>query len=190
MHFINSQWIIWVYPSVTFVGVAITTWAFLKTRRKGYLVICVCYALVLAEFASAKITMRSLSTDFPPDIKEKIEQRGKEHFEILKKYQEVDNYTCDMRSGSYEPPPDIKEKMLMRSEEMDKIDDKYREIDAYMKERARRPIHTGIAIASRFSIILLMLGLLMLAIGDVRRLAEQKVGQVSSEGPPSDELST
>jgi hypothetical protein len=71
----------------------IASWAYIKTRRKGYIWFSLCFLVVLVGFFAGKLQMKTtVAREVPPEIREKIEQRGEEINAIIKKYGDIDVY--------------------------------------------------------------------------------------------------
>src|SRR5690348_7215223 len=65
----------WLNPAVYFVGLCIAVWAFLRCRKRGYLVMAAYFALVVFWLVAWPPIDRTIRAHRPPDISAQTQQK-------------------------------------------------------------------------------------------------------------------
>ena len=70
----------WLNPIVYLVGLIIATWAFMRCRKRGYLVVAIYFALVLFSLFAMPSINRAIRAGRAPKISEQYEKKLSEAF--------------------------------------------------------------------------------------------------------------
>jgi hypothetical protein len=65
----------WLRPIVYFAGVSVAVWAFLRCRKRGYLLIAAFFVLLLFSLFAMPSINRAIQARRPPDISEQTQRK-------------------------------------------------------------------------------------------------------------------
>ena len=89
----------WLFPVVHIIGLAIAIWAFRKSKKKGYIVIAIFFALSIFSHVAMPKIKRSISKQETTSISDKKrKEMDQEINEIYHRYYEVEGLEPKMAS--------------------------------------------------------------------------------------------
>jgi hypothetical protein len=74
--YIGTSAIDWLHPMIYIAGFTVGVWAFWKSRKVGYLLVAICFLLVLSSRFIVPVVNRAISTRWPaqPELSPEVEQ--------------------------------------------------------------------------------------------------------------------